>query len=608
MKALNLLSLMASLWLFTCCIDLFDEEEDKENPPVKPAEEFVVNKISQEILSNALWDWGIAATEQNSGNIATFTCTPDTIYGGYLAMMQNSGQNISFSFDEDFRIRSFSKNSTGYVVQYQDTTVWITTRINDAFSHQAYHSPGTCPQQNTPFGSIAASIEAFRQQIDLIQPWFSNDFEIMLQTVLAGEADTLAETNNGGIFIETYGSYVISMIQNIRTAMFGNADPKVGGFNVEPDGTATVKISFSGDLPAMTYRHGQSMQASDTYGEEIENKIYCGVLIGDISRSNPSGMDAYNLTLGNCTYNIAPVPVSSLKEQILFTLPKDMPVGDVFIIRPYLISESDAADMQAGYPVNPFMLEYGRKPYPFYNIEARIESIEQVSCTYHETSDLMARFKVKASIQPKNGAESQITQWGIAIRDIGDNSVKNMFPSNGGNNLSDTFDIGQQIYRSECEIDESNYRATKELEFLIYVDIYPYTHYFVPCTYTVVYDEKPSIRYTKASLTTALCDIDDHNVMEDAISIAYEVKGAFWLDDGMITYWDSPEGLREAGVGFTCDVATEYNFFYSHFLFKNLRASSEYLMGKLNGKDFPSSNRLTFTWSGDKVSSVKITE
>ena len=125
---------------------------------------------------------------------------------------------------------------------------------------------------------------------------------------------------------------------------------------------------------------------------------------------------------------------------------------------------------------------------------------------------------------------------------------------------------------------------------------------------TLVDDQKPSIRYTEASLVTALCDVDYHNVMEDAIHYAYEFSGAFWLDDNLTTYWAGPEGLHSGGTGFMGDYVIKGNFFYNHYLFANLKPTTEYLMATRKGEEFPSSNHLSFTWSGDKVSSVEIVD
>lgn len=50
------------------------------------------------------------------------------------------------------------------------------------------------------------------------------------------------------------------------------------------------------------------------------------------------------------------------------------------------------------------------------------------------------------------------------------------------------------------------------------------------------------------------------------------------------------------------------NFFYGHFLFQQLKPVTEYLMATRNGREFPSSNHLAFTWSGEAVTSVEIAE
>ncbi len=606
MKYVNLSVLLLSLWLFTGCIDLFGGDEEEEDLSGGASETTVVERIGATTLSSARWEWGLVATSQPSGETSTFVCKTDTVYGGYLAMFQSSSYSLDFSFDNDFRVRHFSAYSVGYVVDYSDDKVYVMSTDEGDYVYNVYDVVIDSEIGNTPFQSMAAAIDAFRSQIDMVQPWFSDAFSALLETVLKGDAESLPEVSYEP-YVEYYDPAINKAeLTNMLRAMFGNAYPKVGGFNVNSDGTKTVTVYFSEGFPPTVCRRGQEAIASGKYGEETENEVYCGLVIGDVSTLY--GSTGSYLTLGNCLYNVSPVKVTDAKAGMEFQLPEDLSVGGSYLVCPYLISADDAADMASGHDVNPALLQYCLSPYPYYNIEAVIESVEMEKCTYHETSDLSAAFNIRAHISPLADVESLVERWGIVVRKRGDSSINNMIVADGEDKFAHTFVFAQQIYRADCDIDEANYRATCDLEILIWIDIYPYVHYLVPQPYTVVYDEKPSIRYTEASLVTALCDVDYHNVMEDAIHYAYKVSGAFWLDDNLTTYWAGPEGLHSGGTGFMGDYVIKGNFFYNHYLFANLKPTTEYLMATRKGEEFPSSNHLSFTWSGDKVSSVEIVD
>ncbi len=608
MRYLNFASLGLFLWLFTGCIGLLGNEEDEEeNLPTDDPEEIVVEKIDAATLSSTQWEWGVMATAQLSGEVSTFVCTSDTINGGYLAYFQNySNETLLFSFDDDFKVRHFSHSGVGYVVDYSDDKVYIMSTDEGDPVYQVYDTSVAAGSGYTSFETVAASIDAFKARIDIVQPWFSEAFSMLLTTVLRDGGESLPEAANAP-YVENFGLELNkAAFSNMLRYMFGNAYPRVGGFNVKSDGTKTVTVYFSEDIPSTICRRGQQAIAEGKYGDEVANTLYCGVVVGDVSKLY-GGTGSY-LTLGNSLFNVAPVAVSDVKAGLEFSLPADLSLGGSYLVCPYLISADDAADMASGHEVDPALLQYCLSPYPYYNIEAVIENIEMKQCTYHETSDLSAAFTVRAHINPPADVEPLIEQWGIIVRKDSASFADNMIMAGENDGYSHTFEFSQQIYRSECSIDETNFRATCDLEMLIYVNIYPYGHCLVPQPYTVVYDEKPSIRYTEASLVTALCDVDYHNVMEDAIHYAYEVSGAFWLDDDLTTYWEGPEGLHSGGTGFMGDYVIEGNFFYNHFLFARLKPTTEYLMATRKGVEFRSSNHLSFTWSGDKVSSVEIVD
>ena len=607
MKTLKMIGLLFPIVFFPACIDLFgNDEEDDESLSEVPPEELTVEKIEEATLSFAQWEWGLVATSQALGETSTFVCTTDTINGGYLALFQNSNHSLIFSLNDDFKVQHFSQYSTGYVVDYGNDKVYVMSTDEDGYVYQVYDAVIEREARDTPFESIAAGIEAFRAQIDIVQPWFTDAYSMLLDAVLNGDAESLPVVAYEP-YVENYGPAINkSALVNLSQALFGNVYPRVGGFNVNSDSIKTVTVYISEEFPLTTCRRGQNAIEAGQYGEEVENKIYCGLAIGKVSQMY--GITGPYLTLGNAMYNVAPVLVSDVKAGIEFSLPEELSLGGSYLVCPYLISADDAADMEAGYEVNSALLRYCLSPYPYYNIDADIESIVVEKCTYHETSDLSAAFKVKARINPPADMESVIERWGIVVRKSGDSLGDNMIMADGEDKYSHTFEFVQQIYRGDCKIDEENYKATCDLEILIYVDIYPYVHYLVPRSYTVVYDEKPSIRYTQASLVTELCDVENHNVMEDAIHYAYEVTGAFWLDDNLVTYWDGPEGWHKGGTSYMGDYVIEGDFFYSHFLFTDLHPTTEYLIATRHGVEFMSSNHLVFGWSGDKVTSVEIVE
>ena len=596
MRILNGLMFFVLMWFCTSCID-FTGDDDNDDGVSNVTEEINVQQIDEATLSYGKWKWGLAATSLPSGNTSSFVCTSDTIYGGYFALLQSGNTSLAFSFDEDFVVRNFS-NMTGYIVQHGDGQMFITAIDDGRLSHFTYEDTTEIKTFDTPMESVAASILALCNQVDFVRSWFSQDLEMLLTAAIEPGSGILPGTAQN-VYVGHYEDEAACReLNGLLRVLFGDAEPSISGFGVDGKSEKSVSVIVSGSFPSTSFQHGQ---AADSYGDEINNKVYCGLLVGDIS--SLYGNTPSILNLGNCLYNITPVPVTNTQQEITFVLPSDLSSG-AYVLCPYLISSCEVEDMEAGYPINPHLIRYCSNPYHYYNIEASIENITQVECLYDETSGLSAHFRVSASINPGAEMEQYIGNWEIIVRRNGDVYNNGYIKADEEKGFTQTLEFSQQIYKGDCNIDEVNYRATCDLEFLIYVDVYPYVHYFAPRNYTAVYDEKPSIRYTEARLETALCTVNDHNVMESSVYYEYEVKGAFWLDDGLVTYWDDYEG----GRAFMRDEVSGGNFFYGHFLFQQLKPATEYLMATRNGREFPSSNHLAFTWSGETVTSVEIAE
>lgn len=85
-------------------------------------------------------------------------------------------------------------------------------------------------------------------------------------------------------------------------------------------------------------------------------------------------------------------------------------------------------------------------------------------------------------------------------------------------------------------------------------------------------------------------------------------RRSFGLDDNLDDLLGGPRGIAQWQAQDLWAICHRGNFFYNHYLFANLKPTTEYLMATRKGEEFPSSNHLSFTWSGDKVSSVEIVD
>ena len=285
MKTLKMIGLLFPIVFFPACIDLFgNDEEDDESLSEVPPEELTVEKIEEATLSFAQWEWGLVATSQASGEASTFVCTTDTINGGYLALFQNSNHSLIFSLNDDFKVQHFSQYSTGYVVDYGNDKVYVMSTDEDGYVYQVYDAVIEREARDTPFESIAAGIEAFRAQIDIVQPWFTDAYSMLLDAVLNGDAESLPVVAYEP-YVENYGPAINkSALVNLSQALFGNVYPRVGGFNVNSDSIKTVTVYISEEFPLTTCRRGQNAIEAGQYGEEGVVNGYAGLALAKVSQ------------------------------------------------------------------------------------------------------------------------------------------------------------------------------------------------------------------------------------------------------------------------------------------------------------------------------------
>lgn len=101
------------------------------------------------------------------------------------------------------------------------------------------------------------------------------------------------------------------------------------------------------------------------------------------------------------------------------------------------------------------------------------------------------------------------------------------------------------------------------------------------CTFTVVYDKKPYIRYT--GLT--------HDGM--SVKIKRKIDGALWFDDDVNIMWETPKGPVECSSYFASEGESEYSedIDDTNLISYQRKASGEYMEVTIDGKTLRS-NRL----------------
>ena len=284
----------------------------------------------------------------------------------------------------------------------------------------------------------------------------------------------------------------------------------------------------------------------------------------------------------------------------------------ILYFRPYLKSkriQTSKGSVEEGY------IKYGNTV-PYECFTGKIIEFKQNFAGYGTDGNngvVTFNTTVHASINSVKGLE----EWGVYVYNLKGNKMYDYYPSEfKASKLEDFIDIEFKINKADFdELNPSEYFASKNIEIGVYKKLenptgnFDYlTYFYSECeTHELIYDHKPSLTFTSASVGgTSVLDEDDGDFYYATdVSIAYQVNGSFWFDNlnfGLPSDVSDKVGLVEIENG---DGLYKGDYYWTYW-----SSSSSilfvYLIGNLtNGGTFVSDNMLTF--HGMPISSVYIT-
>lgn len=266
-----------------------------------------------------------------------------------------------------------------------------------------------------------------------------------------------------------------------RIRLFGDYSVYNQRNYVEDYGRGSFDVKIDGDiLPSYTFSRGED------YGTEIENKVYCGLLIGH----------DMNVGLVNCDYNILGDQVQKPGEVHRIVLP-ELPQG-IYYVRPYLISEQERDAMERDETINPYWLRYAVYTEPYCRLEVEMGD-PGIMGDYYYDGDVVeynVRLHVKVPQIPKIPVSYPIMEfdgtWGLKRIDQLGEEYDILYDQTGS--YDGVLDIPFSVRReSFIKKDTEKFRAEAKVNLVLYCKTSNERIDLGKVSCTVVYDKKPEL-------------------------------------------------------------------------------------------------------------------
>lgn len=556
------------------------------------------------------WEWCSCFITEDDSRIV-FVCNKDSASGGYVAAINEYGFNshnaICYELDEHFTIKGFSFEGYGpfnvmeYVVTSHGNTMYVTGLEDGRLSHYTYsyeNQRANCLSSN-PYAACAISISGFNEKVDILNVRIPVQWKSLIEKTASGGYDN-APTVESSVTPGYNDVTRLDKTEQICNYIFGKSVIFINNsefnYGKSKDGNFYATVEVQNAIPEKTFNRNP---AKATYGSSVENKVYYGLLIGDDIEVNTY----------NALYNVKGGEVRRGEKTTTYTFQLPKLASGIYYLRAYLASEDEYHGMESG-DFNPRMLRYAGGSKAYCALEASLNGVEMTNCLY-DNSGVMADFEIdvvvpKIPYSPIHWVESS---WGIAYSRLGnDFSESSVYGRTEGFSGNLAIGIGN-LYREDFKLDYDNYRATLDMEILLYC--YVGNEKIIldrkPCT--IVYDKKPKLRYVSAELVQDTCTIN-HVKLEDAILEKSIISGAFWFDSDIeIREANGKEDYFMAEI-FSVDYGKFSSVkFYKHFYTNEQKSTKKYMRTILNGQEFRS-NELHYTWSEDrsKIISVEVSD
>ena len=583
-----------ALWLVPvlCCVSCAEEAGDDGSGEGENYSESAVYRLPAEAVGD--WDDVLMTHRAEAARNVEIGVKTVSETGGCFVYVNRPERPASaalmFELDEHLKVKGFTMDGEVYGVEEKGEYVTVVKYPSDGSPCTVHSYPvkrgaaaKTVVKAGAGFGlvEIVNSIFDFEGNVGNLLDVFEGDWKGLLTSAAEGAVVDLLPSAPLKLaatltFEAAHGVYD-GLNEGKRLALFDKCTPYIGLKNKGTDGIYTITVGFDngGYIPPMIY---------DDDGEIIENRAYCGIVVG--KERTPSFYDYDQRTL------CQPVAEGGLA----FTLEQLEP-GAVYFLRPFLISERDLRKANSGFSVDPQAIRYGTTDY-IEDFDAEISdfTVEQ-NGDYDQTTGLISEVSLTVSLPPS----LEIDAWGVELT-VGNDSK--LLYADDVNQVSKTFTTNAQVFKNAMQLNYGSFRASVPVSARVFIQHKGNAFYSYGASEqrTLVYSRKPSIRFSNVRMESASCDYYQKygacphckNRVEYVPCYDLEIDGTLWFDGNYVMFWDE----WYAGENWAQDMKKEVYDFYRHTALCEYQAGSFYYTYTVNGQE-RTSNKILYTWGMD---------
>lgn len=525
-----------------------------DNSEQQPA----VVEVQDSVMVQNGWKWAI-----NLDDRLRMTAAPDIRNKGYFAQVDDMGYyDAILMFDDKCNLSQACINSVWYYFFYQGNTLHVSYKDNGNWVHRSFNFQSANPSGANAFEKMTANLKAVYQTVSFLPKPAGSSLNDLFTAVGSQKYNTSSAPDDDTAMQDFCNlTYYYEVHHNLRQEVFET------DMFVHYAHRRTAKYNRVGIMASpiynTTFNRGYD---SGNYGEEMENKVYCGLLFS----TSPDP------TVGKHDYISRIVPVDPVDNYVWVDVPENLE-DKTYYIRAFMVSEQEKAKVERGEYVHPHLIYYedgvdGMDK--FYGGTAQINNFKSVNesvfnrqLTVNLSGDLLLSDHLSGALQ---GMAIQ-----LMARPVGQESYESIGEAESGK-------INEYIhmYRNDFkELDQENFVARGEWELAVYagwvcIGVKPFT---------VVYDKKPKLYYK--------------DLTSDGKTVTYTriYEGALWFDGDIKGMWEYSGGTMEHFSAFANDTQLEdtVNIDDSGMISHQLKTTGEYLQSTVFGKTI-TSNRLIY--------------
>lgn len=534
-----------------------------------------VVEVSDATMTSVGWKWAVSLSNQ-----LRMQGSPDVNNGGYFVQVDDmNSYDAIFACDDKCRVSEACINSVWYYFFYQGNTLHVSYKEDGNWKHTSFGFQATGTSEGDAFKKIAANLKAVFQKVTFLPKPVMTDLDDLFAAVSRGAYNT-SSAMDGDENMQNFCStvyYYESGRSTLRKDLFETdmfvhyahertADYNQVGILVAPINNTTFNRGYG----------------TDVYGEETENKVYCGLLFS----TSPDP------TLANCEYITNMVPLEPVDDYVWVDVPEDLE-DKTYYVRAFMVSEQEKEKVERGEYIHPHLVRYEEggpdSMEQFYGGEMRLDNLKVFN---ESVVNKVLTVELSGNLSLPGNLSEAVQGIGLEMkaRPIGETynaHVGNVEPG----------PINQYIRvekRDFKELDTNNFVARGEWLLTVYagwvcIGAVPFT---------VVYDKQPSIRY--ADLTS------------DGTTVTYKkiFEGALWFESNVKSMWEGSNGPIEYSSAFANDQESEYSIKIddTDLISYKQKTTGEYMETMVNGKELRS-NRLVFVRDSEgKRTSIHIAD